>query len=103
MDSGGDRVMALNEVTGFPTRACTPTKSLLARNRRSSGQAGRHHGLVRTGWQPKIRIQVEPQASSNSSRRAILGYPASWPAGPWIVPLFWLTAVTLALLMWSFV
>lgn len=30
--------------------------------------------------------------------KPVLGYPASWPAGPWVLPLFWLTLVVLALL-----
>jgi hypothetical protein len=24
---------------------------------------------------------------------AVLGYPAGWPAGPWIVPLFWIAVL----------
>jgi hypothetical protein len=28
-----------------------------------------------------------------------LGYPASWPAGPWVLPLFWLIVAVLALLL----
>ena len=27
-------------------------------------------------------------------------WPASWPAGPWIVPLFWLVVVLGAMLAW---
>jgi hypothetical protein len=34
-------------------------------------------------------------------RLDVLGYPATWPAGPWIVPLFWLMALHGAwLLQW---
>jgi hypothetical protein len=27
-------------------------------------------------------------------------YPAPLPAGPWLIPLFWLVAVVLAALLW---
>jgi hypothetical protein len=26
----------------------------------------------------------------------VFGYSSSWPAGPWVIPVFWLTVVLLA-------
>jgi hypothetical protein len=34
-----------------------------------------------------------PGAGRQRMRCDVLGYPAGWPAGPWVVPLFWLTVV----------
>jgi len=39
--------------------------------------------------------------SGMPDRRGLRYYPASWPAGPWVVPLFWLTVLLLAGLWWS--
>jgi hypothetical protein len=34
-----------------------------------------------------------PETDERATNRGVLGYPATWPAGAWVVPLFWLLAV----------
>jgi len=42
-----------------------------------------------------IRRPVRPKAKAvdRALNPGVLGYPVTWPAGPWVVPLFWLLAV----------
>src|SRR5262245_9996674 len=52
--------------------------------------------------------QGDPAMSANRPRRpgtpndrlGLSYYPAPLPAGPWAIPLFWLTVMLLAVLLW---
>jgi len=39
------------------------------------------------------QVRRSTKAGGQAAGRGVLGYPATWPAGPWVVPLFWLLAV----------
>jgi hypothetical protein len=44
--------------------------------------------------------RTKRSSNAGPTSRHVSGYPASWPAGPWVVPLFWLTVLALVLLLW---
>jgi hypothetical protein len=51
-----------------------------------------------------IGLAVQPEARGKAAKRpaapdAVFGYPATWPAGPWVVPLFWLAVALVAWLL----
>jgi HAMP domain-containing protein len=61
------------------------------------GLAGRSDGSTWCG-----RHDDSTRASEwHASRHDVFGYPASWPAGPWIVLLFWLAVAVGAWLLQS--
>jgi hypothetical protein len=104
--------MAPNKVTGIgsPKRPHPATLSLLADTRHLPWAAGADAGEIRHDWRRKhLSSRLRQKQVGRECREeedllraeGVLGYPASWPAGPWFVPLFWLTVVVLALLLRS--
>jgi hypothetical protein len=51
--------------------------------------AGRYDASVRPG----ARLDGISAGDRRTTRFDVFGYPAAWPAGPWIVPLFWLSVL----------
>jgi hypothetical protein len=50
-------------------------------------RAGRYDASIRR------HARRSAKANDRAVSHGVLGYPATWPAGPWVVPLFWLLAV----------
>jgi hypothetical protein len=82
-----------NPGIGLPKRPLGPPPASLA-NARPLLDTAEHSGRGR-------RILSRAKRSSrfdHATARTAYGYPASWPAGPWVVPLFWLAVLALVLL-----
>lgn len=67
--------------------------------------------VIREATGRRAGVLARPAAQHDGHLRAadgraaageVLGYPAGWPAGPWVVPLFWL-AVLLGVWLWRWV
>lgn len=48
---------------------------------------------------PRLAAGSERHGARHQAAHGVFGYPEVWPAGPWIVPLFWIAVLlgTLAL------
>jgi hypothetical protein len=54
-------------------------------------------GLVAGNGFPLWLAGVERNQGRSRANRGVFGYPEGWPAGPWIVPLFWIAVLLAAL------
>jgi hypothetical protein len=54
------------------------------------GLAGRYGGSTPCATQREIKPYTARQIPAHHE---VFGYPAAWPAGPWMLPLFWVVVL----------